>query len=60
MMGGIRMSIVWTQESLLSHVIVTGKKKSPLHNAHKATDGWDMSAIQHQAEQHNNANETCN
>ena len=57
MMGGTDMSIMWTQESLLSHVIVTGKKKSLLHNAYKATDGWDMSAISGSVKQ---ANETCN
>jgi len=61
MMGGIRMSIMWTQESLLSHIIVTGKKKNiSITQAYKATYGWDMNPIQHQAGQHNNANETCN
>jgi len=36
------------------------KKESLLHNSYKATDGWDMSGIKHQAGQHNNANEKCN
>ena len=59
MMGWIRMSIMWTQESLLSHVVVTSKKKTLSQNAYKATDGWDMSRLQHQEGQYNNANETC-
>jgi len=34
MMGGTDMSIMWTQESLLSHVIVTGKKKNLSYITH--------------------------